>query len=641
MGLLDALSTNSDPDQASPSSGGLLGLLSNPQTAGLLGMAGSLLQASGPSRLPIPLGQVLGAGVQGMAQGAQQGLQMQRELAQYGLMRELLAPPSGGVPTPSSSAPVTGSANMAGLSGLSAGLGSYAPVQTPVAQAAAAQGPLIGGYTPAEMIQRGRIMSVLGMPAGATWMELGAKYDPSLQMQVPTDVERNFAAAYGQGTPEYAQAMQDYARKQNYIAPTALRTPIYFDPATGTTKVVPADQLSAGYGGMYGAQARAQANYKPVQVWDPTANSGKGGMVFQSTTNVADAANGGSGSAAGLPSPVPGYSPFQNAIRAAESGGNAAAANPASSAQGSMQVVNGTAASPGYGVQPAQNNSPQERARVGADYAAALHSKYGNDADAAIAYHYGPQVADQWIAGGRRMDMLPSDAPGYLSSVTGYSQAYAGGGANSQGAGAPMAAQPPLGAQADATAQAQGQVATMNASYKEARQARATGQYALTMLDDMSNYAQTKSPALANKLYNVQGIFSSDAQLFDKARDNLITQVSSSTGMNTDAARAIVEGAIPSYGMNPQAIQTGLGQIKGQVQMRMLKGDYLSDAYDNANAPAYNQRENQFDQMMTPAAAAIIKMPPGAARNQAIAAAKTNPQDAEALRWGLTVGLLH
>lgn len=213
-------------------------------------------------------------------------------------------------------------------------------------------------------------------------------------------------------------------------------------------------------------------------------------------------------------------------------------------------------------------------------------------------------------------------------------------GASPGGRSGPMASQPPIATAATAEAQARGQIDTMQQSYKEARQARSTGQNALSLLDDMSSYAQSKTPVLANKLFNVQGIYSSDAQLFEKARDNLISQVSGATGMNTDAARSIVEGAIPSYGMNTQALQTGLGQIKSQVQMRMLKGDYLADAYANGNAPAYNQRENQFDQMMTPTAAGIIKRPAGPARNAAIASAKGSPQDAQALRWALSVGLL-
>ena len=74
--------------------------------------------------------------------------------------------------------------------------------------------------------------------------------------------------------------------------------------------------------------------------------------------------------------------------------------------------------------------------------------------------------------------------------------------------------------------------------------------------------------------------------------------------------------------------------------MRLVKADYHYDAYANGNGQAYTQRETQLDQVVTPTAAAIIKMPSGPARNQAIAAAKNNPQDAQALRWGLNVGLL-
>jgi hypothetical protein len=674
MGLFD-LSGASDVDAGGAVPAGLMGMLANPQTAGLLGMASGLLASSGASRLPVTNGAALSNGFQGMQQGIGSAIQNQRGLMMtraWNMLNGQSAPSGPTAPASASTQlpPVTGAANSGPMSGISAGLGSAAPSPATASNSAvsaypggaAYTGPMIFGMTPQQAFQRGLMMDMVGMQGGGDLMNLAAKYDPSLAYAMPTPQMVNAAAAYGQGTPGFTNAMRGITTKDATVAlrPGApflsngqiVTTPgaapagfmNNYDNNTGQWSVTPVAGGPEAVRGSAAASASGKAQYKLEEVWDQNANGGKGGFVQQTVSNVADAANGGAGGGSapppGMPAPVPGYSPFQNAIRAAESGGNAAAANPASSAQGSMQVVNGTAAAPGFGVQPAQNNSPAERARVGADYAAALRGKYGNDADAAIAYHYGPQVADQWIAGGRSMNMLPPDAPGYLSNVTSYSQAYAGGSAGPQSSSGPMAAQPPLGTQADATAQAQGQIATMNASYKEARQARATGQYALTMLDDMSNYAQTKSPALANKLYNVQGIFSSNAQLFDKSRDNLISQVSNSTGMSTDAARAIVEGAIPAYGMNSQAIQTGLGQIKGQVQMRMLKGDYLSDAYANGNAPAYNQRENQFDQMMTPAAAAIIKMPPGPARNQAIVAAKSNPQDAQALRWGLNVGLL-
>src|SRR6185312_1078515 len=50
--------------------GGLL----DPNTASLLGMAAGMGQASGPSRLPIPMGQVMAGGIQGLLSGQQDAL---------------------------------------------------------------------------------------------------------------------------------------------------------------------------------------------------------------------------------------------------------------------------------------------------------------------------------------------------------------------------------------------------------------------------------------------------------------------------------------------------------------------------------------------------------------------------------------
>ena len=59
---------------------GLLGdNFDNPQTLGLLGIASSLLQASGRSRVPIGLGQALGMGLQGGLQGLAMGRQAQKD----------------------------------------------------------------------------------------------------------------------------------------------------------------------------------------------------------------------------------------------------------------------------------------------------------------------------------------------------------------------------------------------------------------------------------------------------------------------------------------------------------------------------------------------------------------------------------
>lgn len=75
-------------------------------------------------------------------------------------------------------------------------------------------------------------------------------------------------------------------------------------------------------------------------------------------------------------------------------------------AQGEMQVMPNTNRDPGYGVTPARNNSPDELARVGRDYLAALTDHYGGDpAKGWAAYNGGPgrldramRYGDDWLA---------------------------------------------------------------------------------------------------------------------------------------------------------------------------------------------------------------------------------------------------
>lgn len=67
-------------------------------------------------------------------------------------------------------------------------------------------------------------------------------------------------------------------------------------------------------------------------------------------------------------------------------------------AQGSMQVMPSTNLDPGFGVRPAQNDSPQERARVGADYLTAMVQRYGDPAKAWAAYNAGPGTLDAALA---------------------------------------------------------------------------------------------------------------------------------------------------------------------------------------------------------------------------------------------------
>jgi hypothetical protein len=70
----------------------------------------------------------------------------------------------------------------------------------------------------------------------------------------------------------------------------------------------------------------------------------------------------------------------------------------AKGAKGAMQVMDGTAEAPGFGVRPAQDGSLDERNRVGRDYLGAMLTRYdGNRAIALAAYNAGPGAVDGWL----------------------------------------------------------------------------------------------------------------------------------------------------------------------------------------------------------------------------------------------------
>lgn len=104
------------------------------------------------------------------------------------------------------------------------------------------------------------------------------------------------------------------------------------------------------------------------------------------------------------------------AVQQVESRGDPKAVSPAG-AVGTMQTMPGTLTSPGYGIQPAQDGSPQEQTRVGEQYLAAMQQQFGNPVDALVAYNWGPGNAQKWIASGRHWAQLPRETRDYLGQV--------------------------------------------------------------------------------------------------------------------------------------------------------------------------------------------------------------------------------
>ncbi len=94
--------------------------------------------------------------------------------------------------------------------------------------------------------------------------------------------------------------------------------------------------------------------------------------------------------------------------------------SPVISAKGAkyaMQVMPDTAKNPGFGIQPAQSDTPQEYNRVGREYLAALVQKYGDIGHALAAYNAGPGNLDDAIAKAKQ-DGNPQNWLGYLPKET-------------------------------------------------------------------------------------------------------------------------------------------------------------------------------------------------------------------------------
>src|SRR6201996_5424395 len=141
------------------------------------------------------------------------------------------------------------------------------------------------------------------------------------------------------------------------------------------------------------------------------------------------AGTGAGGAASGFANP----GGLAGAVQTVESNNNPNAVSPAG-AQGLMQLLPSTAANPGFGIQPAKDNSPAENQRVGQQYLSALLDKYnGNVPLALAAYNAGPGAVDNAVSKSNgdintAISMLPAETQAYVPKVLQTLQAASGGG---------------------------------------------------------------------------------------------------------------------------------------------------------------------------------------------------------------------
>jgi hypothetical protein len=626
--------------------GGLMGMFANPQTAGLLGMAGGLLQASAPSRLPIGMGPALGMGLQGLGEGFNNALQMQRGLLQMRAMQGLMGSPDQAQP----SAPT---ASFSSLFGPSSSVPGSMPAAAPAPPSAPLAAGSIYGRTPQQLFQQGMLMNMAGIQGGGDLMRVAVEHDPTLAMQMPTDLQRNASAAYGQGSQGYMDALRGAVDKEGIVplrpgapyirggqvfgtpgqAPAGyMNTPDPNSPTgwtqvavPGGTEAVKGSAAAGAIGKAYGTNTTGYANGQPVYV--------NQGVLSDQLTG-------------GAPGGVPGFTPFQNAIRMVESRGNPAAVNPASGAVGSMQTLPTTATNPGFGVAPARDNSPAELQRVGADYASAMQKRYGNDTDAAVAYNWGPQNADKWIAAGRPWNALPPETQSYVGQVHAQMQNFAGQQQRSGTAnvapelppGAVTAANASQGAPGKLMGDAQEKLASSDDNYQQSREAL------LKMISIAKNggFGDTVSrfmPAdMATRI-------NSDAAEYQKAHANFVSQQGKALGSGgTDNSRATLDESVPTFDKPQDAKISGLTDQLNQLDWRHLKRQTLNPVYQAGNEKAYTQQSAAFDNAikpsMMPQLSQYMSMPVGPQRTAALQQAIRDPQMKAALDLMVQTGQL-
>lgn len=212
MGLLDGLNMN------------------DPQTLGLLGAAAQMLQASGPSLMPHSFGQVMGAGVQGLNQGVQTGIDRQKEKMQFDMLTQQVAQATrknalinsfleqnmgGGQPQPAPAQDATAAPSGAVMSaGGPAMPGASQPVSV---QAPSAPSPQSSG------------IGFGGLPSSAIAADLAFKNGEHIGDWIndrakPTDFAKQLIqSGIAQGSPLFNQLMQANVAKSNYVAPVNAR----------------------------------------------------------------------------------------------------------------------------------------------------------------------------------------------------------------------------------------------------------------------------------------------------------------------------------------------------------------------------------------------------------------------------------
>ena len=249
-------------------------------------------------------------------------------------------------------------------------------------------------------------------------MQLGI-IDPTAGTLAGMFIDRMRAAAQAEQAPQQTVAQQVFAppAPPQQQMPQQQQMPPQAPPQAGLGATPPAGQappMGMAAGGMV---AFADGGGLPsLQVPDDMFNSSLG--------NSGDDQQYADGGIVSFAAGSPGMLDLYDDVEQQESGGNQNAVSPAG-ARGVMQLMPGTMKDPGFGVPTmaelrARGLSEEAANRlVGQKYLEAMYKKYGNKTTALMAYNWGPDNTDKWLASGADPKKVPSETRDYVKSVMG------------------------------------------------------------------------------------------------------------------------------------------------------------------------------------------------------------------------------
>jgi len=676
MGLLDNFTQWAQSPQSQPAADGLL-------ATGL----GILARNRGLNSGLSAIGQGGLDGLQQYQQSKQMQMQQQLQNAQlqqlgfalkknqllYNTAASLLGGDQSGAASAPQAAPQTapGATDAGGVAagqgGSGPGVQSF-PVPSPSASAPTSAPALGGGtgaapapvqYTPAAPATSSLFGNIPPRLAG-----YGLLTDPNKLFEIaagqysPTDLQKQMTAAgIQQGSPQWNATLQAAVDKATRIEPTSLRPGAPYIGSDNQIHTTPS-AAPAGYenltpdngrtwqtvpiaGGLdairasTAAQAGGKAQYELQQVWDPTANGGKGGFVQQTTANVADAASGGAPSS--LPKPLrnnnpgavsPGgqvatYPDLQTGVAKLDQNLANYANDPKVKTLGDAitKWVGSPPNAPAYvqdvstrlGIPPntpVDLTNPVQRQAIGT---------------AIMLHENGPKAV--FGAQQQRGVATQNAAPQTATAQ----------------AGGPMLSQPPLGQTANANAAQAAPADAMQNAYLSLQASRETAPALLESLDKMISIAQRKPALAAGPLGSTAPLtwVSPDAAEYDKQRANVITTLGKSLGQNnTDAARSLQGDAIPDYGKPKPAMLDGLMTQRNQIVANQMKSNLLTPSFNAGDSSTYTTLSNGFDQNIKPSMVPILSLSGDAQRAAVQSAIKTNPSLRPNFQWAFSNGLL-